>query len=327
MLALVTGATGFIGSHIADQLFERGIDVRCIVRKSSNLRWLAGKSYQIFEASLNNVDSLISAVNDVDIIIHSAGLVAARSYEEYLSANRDGTLNLINAALYNNKLKRFVYVSSQTAFGPSKSLVRPIDEDSPANPVTAYGKSKLEADRAVMQYKNKLPITIIRPPAVFGPRDTATLSIFKAIKYGLVSYIGLSKKYVSILHSYDVARAVIDSALSSVCEGKAYFISSDEFYSWNKINNVIISAMDKKFAIPVKLPHFAVLAAGWINELFGRFAKKPPVFNYDKAIDFIQKYWICSDARARADFGFQQLMSLENGVIETVKWYENHDWL
>ncbi|MDQ1265988.1 MAG: hypothetical protein QG635_1140, partial [Bacteroidota bacterium] len=152
MKVLITGASGFVGSHIADILIKRDYEVRCAVRGTSSLRWLEGKNIDIVDASLYIPGSLIRAVEGIDYIVHSAGLTFGRNMDEFLITNRDGTRNLLAAAeKYAPNLKRFVYISSQSAAGPSDSLVNPKTEESPCNPITSYGKSKLAGEDEVLK--------------------------------------------------------------------------------------------------------------------------------------------------------------------------------
>ena len=328
MKFLVTGASGFIGSHISDDLLNRGYEVRCIIRKTSNLRWLKGKNIELVEASLDNKESLMNAVGGVDSIIHSAGLTAAKNYDEFLRGNRDGTKNLISVASeYSPNIQRFLYVSSQTVVGPSKSIEHPMDESSPCNPITSYGKSKREAELEVLKLKDKLPITIIRPPAVYGPRDTASFDIFKTIYKGLAPLIGMKPKYASIIHSGDLSRGIIDAAISEKSIGEIYFITSEQFYTWDQINATIIKAFNDKKTLKLKIPHSIVLSIGAISGALGKFSKKPPVFNYEKGIDFIQNFWTCSVEKAKKDLNFSQKISLEDGMRDTAIWYIENGWL
>lgn len=328
MKVLVTGATGFIGSQVAEKLLDAGYNVNCLIRKTSNLRWLQNKNFNLVKGSLSNITSLEDAVSDVDFIYHVAGNTSARNLDGYMQGNCKGTINLIEAALKKApNLQRFLYVSSLTANGPAISLNEPTTEDMPMLPITNYGRSKKAAEEALEKYKMKLPITIVSPPAVYGPRDTEILSIFKIIKMGIAPYIGFDKKYVSFVHSDDLARGIIEAAESRKTIGKKYFISSDEFYTWKQIYEIIKYMLGKKIVLPINLPHFIVLAAGAISEFFGKFATTPPVFNYEKGIDFIQKYWICSTESAHKDFNYSQKMPIEDGIKNTIKWYKKMNWL
>lgn len=325
---LITGATGFVGSHVADLMKEKGYDIRCTIRKTSNLRWLKDKGFELVEASLSNPDSLRYAVNDVDIVIHSAGLVAAKNYQEFLKGNRDGTKNLIEAvAKFNPNIKRFLFVSSQTAVGPSESLDIPKTEESPVNPITAYGKSKIAAEQEVLKFKNYLPITIVRPSAVYGPRDTATFTIFQTVNKGFATIIGFKPKYVNLIHAADLKRGIVAAVESDNTMGETYFLASEEIYKWNQLMSAIVKAFDKKRILTIKVPHSIVYSAAALSEFFGRFSQKPPVFNFDKGRDFVQTYWTCSVEKAKKDFGFKQSVKLEDGMKETADWYKDNHWL
>ncbi|MDR0927455.1 MAG: NAD(P)-dependent oxidoreductase [Ignavibacteria bacterium] len=328
MKVLVTGATGFIGSFVAEKLLDKGYDVRCIIRKTSNLRWLEGKKYELVEASLSDIDSLKRATSGVDYIYHIAGNTSAKNLNAYIEGNCNGTINLVEAALSNApNLQRFLYVSSQTAAGPALFANEPVTEDMPLHPITDYGKSKKAAEEALAKYIGKIPYTIVRPPAVYGPRDTEIYSIFQMIKMGLIAYIGFDKKLLSLIHVDDLSDGIIESAQSRNTIGKAYYISSDELYDWADIYALMKQSIGKKHCLSIHLPHFVVLAAGSVSGALGIFSSKPPVFNYQKAIDFIQPYWTCSTKSAAKDFGYKQKVSIQDGIANTVQWYKQMKWL
>ena len=328
MKVLVTGATGFLGSHIADELLKKGYEVRCTYRKTSNLRWLKDKPFELVEADFFDIESLKKATEGVDYIVHSAGVVAGRNLDDFLRGNRDTTLNLLKAAEATApNLVRFVHVSSQTAAGPAESLDKPVTEDMTPHPITAYGISKIEAEKAVLSFKDKFNYTIVRPTAIYGPRDVAIFQMFQIAQKGLGTLMGFDKKYLNLIHSDDCSRGIIQAMESDKAINETYFIASEEIYNWPQIINVFKKAFNKKFFITLRIPHFLIYTIGAISEFFGRFAKKPPVFNKDKARDFVQKYWICSIEKSQRDFGFKQQVSLEDGIKQTIDWYKEHGWL
>ncbi len=328
MKALVTGATGFIGSQVVDYLLERGYEVRCTIRKTSNTRWLVNKGIELVEASLSDFEALKSAVSGVDYVFHIAGLTAAKDYETFLKDKRDGTANLLRAVeIAAPNLNGFLHCSSLTVSGPAESLDKPITEDMPLRPITSYGKSKKAGEEEVNKYMKKFPITIVRPHAVYGPRDEDILDIFKTVNSGLGTLIGFSPKYVSIVHSYDLARGIIDAAESDKTIGEAYNLSSEHPYTWEEIMPEMKKALGKSFYIPLKIPHFLVLSIAGLSGFVGKLMKNPPVFNYEKGVDFIQKYWISSVAKAKRDFGYEQKISLEDGMKLTADWYRKQGWL
>lgn len=231
MKVLVTGGTGFIGSHLVDKLLAKNYDVRCLVRKTSNLRWLNGKNVKLVEASLFDAASLEELVAGVDYIYHVAGNVSAKNLEAYMQGNCQATINLIEAALkFTPNLQRFLFVSSQAAVGPALAQSEPSTVDTPLHPITDYGRSKAAAEESVQKYVGKLPFTIVRPPAVYGPRETEIYAIFKMIKLGIMPYMGFNKKILSIVNVFDLCDGIIGAAESRNALGKSYFISSEEFY-------------------------------------------------------------------------------------------------
>ncbi len=328
MKILVTGATGFIGSHLVDYLIELGYDVRATIRKTSNLQWLKDKKIELIETNLNSIDDTIEAVSGVDYIYHIAGLVAAKNYNTFLKANRDATATILKACEQSNpNLRRFVLVSSQTVAGPSSSLENPQTEDDVPRPITSYGKSKLEGEKITLSYSEKIPITIVRPPAVYGPRDTAIRDIFKIANKGIAPLIGFEDKFVSLIYVKDLVRGIVLAGESNISEGQIYFITSHQFYTWNEIMDTMKTALGRKHLLKLRIPNALVLAIARISDIIGQFSEKPPVFDYEKGIDFIQKYWICSPEKARRDLDFVSEISLEDGLTETAEWYKLMNWI
>jgi nucleoside-diphosphate-sugar epimerase len=328
MKTLVTGATGFIGSHVVDILKQVDTEIACIARPTSDLRWLEGKGVHIVNASLHDKESLIPAVKGVDMIIHVAGLTAARNDEEFLKGNRDATQYLLEVAQnYAPNLQRFLHVSSQTVTGPSSSIQDPVNEQSPLKPITAYGRSKKAAEEVVQSFAQTIPMTIVRPPAVFGERDTAILTFFQSVSRGILPLIGFDEKRVSLIHGVDLARGIVEAAFHGNTIGETYFVSSEEFYSWKQIAEITKHAFGKSFVIPVRIPHGIVMTLAGLSEIFGRFSSKPPVLNYEKGKDLIQPYWVCSVEKAKKDFGWKQQIPIEEGIERTVRWYIDNKWV
>ena len=197
----------------------------------------------------------------------------------------------------------------------------------PYHPISGYGRSKKAGEDVVHKYMNKFPITIIRPHAVYGPRDEDILGMFQCVKYGIGPTIGFSPKYVSLIHSYDLARGIIDAAESPVTIGETYNLASEHPYSWEDIMPAMHRAVANKIYIPLKIPHFLVLSIAWLSGTLSKAVGKPSIFNYEKGLDFIQKYWIASVEKAKRDFGFSQQISLEDGMKLTADWYKEHKWI
>lgn len=327
MEVLVTGATGFIGSFVAEYFLSNGFKVRCTIRKTSNLRWVENKNYHLVETDFESPENLRKAVEGVDYIVHVAGTIAAKDYNGYLKGNRDATFNLLKAAeMYNPNIKKFVFCSSQTAVGPAKSLSEPVDETTECHPITSYGQSKLEAEKEVLNFKDVFPITIVRLPAIYGPRDTALVDMFRLVHKGIAPLIGFKEKYLSLLHCNDAVEGLYLATLSNKSSGEIFFLSSETHYSWSYLIDCMIKAVGRK-AVKLRIPNSFVYAAGFVSEKIGQFFGKTPVFNVEKARDFTQQYWICSGEKAKKILGFSQKINPEEGFKSTYKWYVENNWI
>ncbi len=324
--ALVTGATGFVGSHLVDYLLQRAYAVRCIVRSTSDTRWLDGKPVEVVRGDLFDDEALRAAVSGVDYVYHAAGLTKAKTREEYFRANATGTRNILEATLkHNPTLKRFVHISSQAAVGPSESIT-PITEEREARPITTYGKSKWQAEVECRAVQQRLPITIVRPPVVYGEREKDVLEFFRTYSRGLQPMVGFSEKYVSMIHIADLVRGIVLAGETERARGQTYFITSKEVYGWRQIGDATRKAM-KRGALRVHVPEFAVYVIAAFAELGALFSSKPALINFEKAQEMVQNYWTCDHTKAKRELGFEQEISLEEGVTRTVQWYIREGWL
>lgn len=325
-ISVVTGANGFVGSHLVDYLLEKGDEIHCIVRKSSNLRWLEGKNVTIHDSGLFDKDGLKIILKGVDYLYHVAGVVKAKTVDGYFKGNVETTKNLLDAVLeVAPNIKRVLIVSSQTASGPSR-LNFPVNEDTFTNPITTYGRSKVAQEELTRTYMDKLPITIVRPPAIYGDRDTEIYLVFKTYKQGLMTLVGFNQKELSIIYVKDLVQGIYFAATSEIAKGETYFISSKEFYNWSQIGEVIKKTMGKG-AINLRLPHFLVYIVAAFAQFFSMFSSKPATFNLEKARDFVQEAWTCDTTKAQKDLGFVEKYSLEEGMKATIDWYKKEKWL
>ncbi len=320
MKALVTGATGFIGSHLVEELLRRGYTVTCLARKTSNLRWIEGLDISLVYGDCAEKESLLDTVADFDYVFHLAGLTKARVEEDFFCVNAKGTENLVQALVEKNfNIKRFVYLSSLAATGPSKNGT-PVDENIETKPVSSYGKSKLEGERIVLKYKDFLPITIIKPPAVYGPRDRDFYVFFKMLKKGFFPYWG--KCYYSLLYVDDLVRGMILSAETKEAEGRTYFLS-DSVYSNEEIAKVISSALGAK-AIRLRIPKSIMPLFATIGE---RLNRQSSIINKDKIKELNYSHWTCDSSKAKRELGFVPKVGIKEGIKWTADWYRIHRWL
>jgi dihydroflavonol-4-reductase len=328
MKALITGATGFIGSHLAEHLHEKGYELRALIRPSSDTKYLKHLPVEYITGSFADIESLAPAVREVDVIYHVAGVVASKDRKGFFDGNQVATANLMDAAIRENpSLARFVHVSSQAACGPSPSADAPVDESVPLRPITTYGESKAAAEREVIARMSKLPATIVRPPAVYGPRDVGVYSFFQVVNRGLAPLIGFDRKLVSLVHVRDLVRGFVMAGESSVAIGETYFISSERFYDWKEVGEITARVMGKRRPLYLNVPHPLIFGVAAVNGFLGRFMKKPPILDYEKGRDLTQGFWTCSVEKARRQIGYRESLTIEQGIEGTVRWYKEHGWL
>lgn len=325
MKALITGASGFIGSHLAEELSKRGYEVVCLVRKTSDLKWLSGLDIKLINGDCSDKDSLNNCVKGYDYIFHLAGLTKTTSMEDFYSVNTKGTENLIEAVVKNNsEIKRFVYLSSLSAFGPKVNANLPNEKDNPL-PVSDYGKSKLRGEEAVLGYSDRIPISILRPSAVYGPRDKEFYLFFKLIKKtGIMPYWGDGQ--TSLVYVDDLINAIILSAEKESAAGRTYFISDGMVYSNNEIINEIASALNVKVFM-IKLPKPILVPIGFLSDGISKITGKSTMVNSDKIKELMCTDWICDITKAKDDLCFQPKVGIKKGIKWTADWYKIHRWL
>jgi nucleoside-diphosphate-sugar epimerase len=324
--AVVTGANGFVGSHLVDLLLENNYIVRCITRKSSDLKWLKGKDVQIFDSGLMDKDGLRKAFQGADYIYHVAGVVKSKKPEGYFHGNVETTRALLETAIeFKDTIKKFLVVSSQTAAGPSYNG-KVIKEDDPYNPITTYGRSKLAEEELAKSFMDRLPITICRAPAVFGERDTEIFIFFRTFNKGLMTTIGFDKKLISLIHVNDLVKGFMLAAESEKSAGQTYFISSEKYYTWDEIGNITAKILGKN-PVKIKVPHSIVYTIAAIAQFIAKFSSKPATLNLEKARDLTRNAWICDTSKAIRELNYHQSIQIEEGIKRTCEWYKQQGWL
>ncbi len=323
---LVTGGNGFIGSHLVQQLIEEGVTVRCLVRKTSDLRWLEGLDVEMVYADLTDYQSLEAAVSKVDTVFHCASQTGYADHEGYYQTNVMGTVNLLKAIAYHNPyIKRFIYLSSQTASGPSYDG-HPITEIDSPDPITSYGASKLAAEEAALAFEPQIPITIIRAPLVFGPRDKNLYLLFKIIRKKMKPVLGWRKRYVSLIYIDDLVQGLLLAAKSKKAEGETYFLTSESQLAYQDLNKIIASVMGQR-AVTVHIPVFLFTGIILITDLISKITGKSMVLNKQRMQIIKQRYWICESTKAVKELGFQSGFTIEEGIRKSIAWYREHGWL
>lgn len=322
---LVTGGTGFVGSHVVEQLLRDGHRVRCHVRRGrTSLGWLSNLPVEIVEGDIASSTDRLALLRDVGTIIHIAGVTKARSLEAYRAVNVDMTRALLETSVAHGA-GRFVLISSLAAVGPSTDGSLP-DELTACLPLTSYGISKLEAENVCRSYADRIGVTILRPPAVYGPRDKDILEMFRYVSLGLRPVIGSRSKTLSLVHVQDLASAVVRTSLDPRAAGKTYFVSDPEPYKFSDLIGSLARIMDRR-TFPLYLPapvlYAAALGSQAVSALLGRTA----VLTIEKARDLLQPAWVCSSRALSEDLGVRSSIPIEQGLRETYAWYRSHGWL
>ncbi len=324
--AFVTGGTGFIGSHLVERLLSRGYTVRCLIRNPDKPGYLKNLPVELFTGDLFSSDVLERAISGADFVYHVAGVVGSRNKEGFYKHNKDGTRNIIEiVSRANPGLKKLIFVSSGAAVGPA-TAEKAVDESTPHHPITTYGKSKMEAELEVLKYKTSLPVTIVRPTAVYGPRDPATFDYFKTIDRGLEPLIGFRDKFVSLAHSTDIVSGIVLAGETEKAIGQTYFLGSERPYSWREIGEITKQVMNKK-AIRIRLPEPLVYTIAATAGVFSLFKAKPSVLNFEKGRDMVQDHWTFDISKAQRELGYTPVVSLPEGIRETVEWYRKNGWM
>jgi nucleoside-diphosphate-sugar epimerase len=325
-IAFVTGGTGFIGSHLVERLLAQKYAVRCLIRNPDKPGYLKNLPVELVHGDLFSSSALETAITGVDYVYHVAGVVGSKTKEGFYRGNRDATKNLTGiAARVNRHLKKFVFVSSGAAIGPSPSHSA-IDESVQYHPITTYGKSKMEAELEVLKFKDELPVTIVRPTVVYGPRDPATFDYFNTINKGFEPLVGFQDKFVSMVYATDLVTGILLAGESDRSAGQSYFLGSERGYSWREIGDITKSVMGKK-ALRIRLPEPLVYAVAATAGIFSLLNEKPSVLNFEKGRDMVQDYWVFDISKAKADLGYNPAISLEDGIRKTVLWYKQNGWM
>jgi nucleoside-diphosphate-sugar epimerase len=322
---LVTGANGFVGSHLVEALLQAGYRVRCLVRRTSDLSFVRDLPVEWAYGDVGQGAGLREACQDVEAVCHLAALTRAPDKETFFRVNTHGTEALARAALEASpNLRRFVFMSSQAAAGPSPAAGDYLDESRPPQPVTWYGESKLAAEEALLALPG-LPLTILRAAAVFGPRDRDFWTYFDLVRRHLDLQLGSQERALSLIYVRDLVRLILLALENDQAEGQTYFACAWS-YTHPAFSTAIAAALDSR-TIQVRLP-LAVLApmAFW-SRVQIRLTGRTPLLNDQRVKDLRAPYWLCSGAKAARELGFAPGWVLATAVQETAAWYKEQGWL
>jgi nucleoside-diphosphate-sugar epimerase len=317
--SLVTGSSGFIGSHLVEALVKRGHEVRALIRSTSSTRWLRDLKVDFAYGDTRDKDSLREAVRGMDYVFHLGGVISAPDRRTYDDVNTQGTWNLAEACLdVNPGLHKFVYVSSIAAAGPSPCDAA-LNEDAECRPVSDYGRSKLAAERIVLSLADRLPMTIIRPPNVLGPRQKELAESIKLLRKRIKPLIGRKGSRTSIAAVGDIVRALVLVAEDPRSSGRIYYVTDGRAYSWREITDAVAEAAGVgRFYLPVPFPVQYLIAA--LAEGVARIWKKAPLVSREHVLASRRHCWVYDGSRIGRELGFKSETDMKTAVRDAVAW-------
>ncbi len=327
MKVLLTGANGFVGSHILAELHTRKIPCSILLRPSSNTRLIQGllPGLDVRTGSIDDPASLDGALHDATHVIHSAGRTKALRTSEFFETNQAGVRRLVEAAnRCQGRIQRLVHVSSLAAGGPAPRS-RPATEADPPKPVSPYGESKLEGEREVAK-RCQTEWVIVRPPAVYGPGDGEFLRLFQAVKSHLLPRFGGGRQALSLVFVRDLARVLIDCLSHPRAAGKTFYAASTEIVTALELAREIAGGM-QTWTVPLPLPTAALWPVCCLQELISRATGKASVLDRAKYAELRAPAWVCDPGRLTRELGLACETGLSAGISETLAWYRLQKWL
>lgn len=331
MNILITGASGFIGSFIVDEALRRGMEVWAAVRPSSSREYLRDERIHFLELDFSSEEKLIGQLtgHSFDYIVHAAGVTKCVRQADFFRVNTDGTKHLVNAIIkLQMPIKRFIYISTLGVFGAirEKKPYIEINENDIPMPNTAYGRSKLEAERYIDSIGNHFPYVILRPTGVYGPREKDYFLMAKSIEEHLDFSVGFRQQDITFVYILDVVQAVF-LAIDRGKNGRKYFLTDGGVYQSDTFSNLIRQELDNPWWIRIKSPIWLLHIITSCGELIGRYTGKPSALNNDKYNILRQRNWRCNIEPTMDELGYHPHYNLQQGVKETIKWYRENHWL
>ncbi len=338
MNILITGASGFIGSFIVEEALNRGFETWAAIRKTSSKAFLKDERIHFIELDLSSEQTLKEQLKDIqfDYVVHAAGATKCLHSEDFQRINTEGTQHLVKALTdLQMPLKRFVYISSLSIMGAIREAqpYTEIQEDDIPHPNTAYGKSKLEAEKWMDAFNSELkakgnvfPYVILRPTGVYGPRERDYFMMAKSIKTHTDFAVGFKQQDITFVYVSDVVQAVF-LAMEKGKTGRRFFLSDGEVYQSSTFSDLIHKELGNPWWIRITAPIWLLRIITFCGEYIGRITGKVTALNNDKFNIMRQRNWRCDIEPARRELGYEPKVKLEEGVHRSMQWYQEHKWL
>ncbi len=334
MRVFVTGSTGFIGRHLVRTLVHEGHQVACLYRSPNRAQALQDLDAELVQGTLEDPAPWAEAVRRAEWVFHLAGTLKAFRAEDFYRVNVQGTESLLRVCAQTDPPPTVVLVSSLAAAGPSPPD-RLRSEQDPCQPVSHYGRSKLAAEEAARRWAAQVPLTIVRPPIVFGPEDRDVLEMFRPIaRWGVHLVPTWRVPRMSLVHVEDLVQGLLAAAR----EGKRlqpqpdssqgiYFLAASEHPGYDQLGRMIGQALGRKRVLVLRVPGAITFLSALGAEAWARVRRQPLIFNLDKAREACAGCWTCDPARAHEQLHWQPGASLQQRLEQTAQWYRQHGWL
>lgn len=344
---LITGASGFIGSFVVEEGLRLGFDVWAGVRSSSSRKYLKDERIHFALLDMQHPDKLRSQLQAYkaemgggwDYVVHAAGITKCLHRQDFFNTNTEGTKYLIDALRDTEMVpQRFVFLSSLGIFGAIREepvrrptadnpwIYAPIQLTDEPKPNTAYGESKLAAERYLKEQKD-FPYTILRPTGVYGPRERDYYLMAKNIKQHIDFAVGLTPQEITFVYVSDVVQAIFKSMESPNALGKGYFLSDGQVYNSRRYSDLLQHYLGNPWVLHIKIPLCLARVVCWVSGRISHLTGKISVLNDDKYHILSQRNWQCDIQPAIEDFGYDPQWPLERGVEESIRWYRQENWL
>ena len=309
-----------------EALLQRGADVRCLVRRSSHLTWLSKLPVEFVLGDCSDPVSLVDPVKGVDQVFHLAGVTKAAREKTYDEVNALGTENLIRACLtHNPHLRKFIYLSSQAAAGPCQNGGRKRESDL-CEPVSPYGRSKRKGEELALAQAHKLPLIILRPSAVYGPREKDLYTYIRLLSKRVMPVFSTKDQRISLCYVLDVVQALLKASEKEATGGEIFFLSDGHDYRPEDVGQAFAQAMGVS-PVRIPVPTWIIHGIATCSEVVSSLSGHPALINRGKVEEMLQQHWLCDITKARTALLFEPRVSLAEGARLTVDWYRKENWL